>query len=107
MQLKDIEEVLDLVKKGTELANPLANAWWIATEIDPKDVHGFLGFVSNPGAGTSITTGVLLNTPAAQATITAAMADVQTALAAVAQNQVQNIEKSLNDIYGALKSLLP
>ena len=63
------------------------------------------GPVSGPAPFATITADV-------QATIAAAMNDVKTALNAVQQSvtpetQVQNISKSLNDIYNALKSLLP
>ena len=47
MELKDVEEVLNIILKGTELMGPVANSYWLVTEMDPVHFKGFLGFRTN------------------------------------------------------------
>lgn len=47
MELKDVEEVLNLILKGTELMGPVSNSYWLLTEMAPNHFKGFMGFVTN------------------------------------------------------------
>lgn len=108
MEAKDIEDVLDLVLKGTELAGPLANSYWLLTEVDPARFKGFMGFVSNPAAlQGGFTSGVITTTTTVAVKAVKDLDDLFAGLRQKGKVLDSDVLAGLSDIYNGLRSLIP
>jgi hypothetical protein len=96
---------MNLVLKGTELMGPVANSYWLLTEMDPSHFRGFMGFVSNPGAlKGGFTSGVTTTTTT---TVQKALDDLDSAFARAGKTLDVDVMAGLNDAYKLLRSLMP
>jgi hypothetical protein len=106
MELKDVEDLMNLVLKGAELMPPLANAYWLATEMSPDHFHGFLGFVTNPGAVGGIAGPVNATTTAASNVINNVTINLNNLAKTLQGDSSSIISTTANNLSNIISSIL-